>query len=100
MKALLDNSLARSMAWRLGRKLYTWARRELPQEPSLNGEYWLLEQITRSSSFLKPIFIDIGSHLGDWSSCAQTLIMMSHVKSFGHVYAFEPSTDLYASLSD
>ena len=99
MKTLLDNSVARSMIWRLGRKLYAWGRRELPQDPSVNGEYWLLEQITRSSSFLKPIFIDIGSHLGDWSSCAQTLIMKSNAKSFGHVYAFEPSTDSYASLS-
>lgn len=100
MNALIDNSVARSMIWRLGRKLYSWARRDLPQEPSLNGEYWLLEQITRSSSFLKPVFIDIGSHLGEWSSCAQILLTISHAKSFGHIYAFEPSTALYESLSE
>ena len=59
MNALLANSVARSIIWRLGRKLYTSARRDFPQEPSLNGEYWLLEQITQGSSFLKLIFIDI-----------------------------------------
>lgn len=100
MKALLDNSAARSMIWRLGRKLYTWARHDLPRDPSLNGEYWLLEQITRKTSFLDPIFIDIGSHLGNWSSHAQALIMRENSKSFGHIYAFEPSTDSYTSLSE
>ena len=100
MNALLDNSVARSIIWRLGRKLYTWARRDLPQEPYLNGEYWLLEQITQSSSFIKPIFIDIGSHLGNWSSRAQILITKSQAKTFGHVYAFEPSFDSYTFLCE
>ena len=100
MFPLLDKTVFRSFIWRMGRRLYTFARRDLSREPSQNGEYWLLEQITQSSSFLKPIFIDIGSHLGDWSSCAQILIMKSQAKTFGHVYAFEPAADSYASLFD
>lgn len=99
MKSLLDNSLIRSTIWRLGRKLSMWARRELLQAPSMNGEYWLLEQIANSPSFSNPIFIDIGSHLGGWSSFAQALIMKRHAKSLGHVYAFEPSPDSYECLS-
>jgi FkbM family methyltransferase len=100
VNAFIDNTVARSIIWRLGRKLYSWARRDLPQEPSVNGEYWLLKKIICSSSFSKPIYIDIGSHLGSWSSYAQTLIRMSGTKPLGHIYAFEPATDSYAALSE
>jgi len=100
MNALLDNSAVRSIIWRLGRKLYTWARRDLPRDPSMNGEYWLLEQIANDPSFLKPIFIDIGSHLGNWSSYAEAQIIKGHSNSLGYVYAFEPAIFLHAALSE
>jgi FkbM family methyltransferase len=100
MNKLLNNSVVRSIIWRLGRKLYCWARREVSKKPILNGEYWLLEQIITTTFASKPVFIDIGSYIGEWSSYAETLITMNRSKSSGNVYAFEPSTDSYSFLSE
>jgi FkbM family methyltransferase len=88
------------MAWRLGRKLYAWSRREVSKKPSLNGEYWLLKQIISTTSVSMPVFIDIGSHLGDWSNYAETLITENGSESSGYIYAFEPATDSYGFLSE
>lgn len=96
MFTLLDNSVFRSLAWRLGRILYSYARRDLSKEPSKNGEYWLLEQMIRISPSSKSIFIDIGAYRGDWSNRLQDL--MSHAGLSGHVYAFEPSADSFEFL--
>jgi FkbM family methyltransferase len=100
MKGLQDNSMVRSISWRLGRKLYCWARRELSKKPSLNGEYWLLEQIIINTCISKPVFIDIGAYRGEWSSYAETLLAKRGPNSSGNIYAFEPATDSYAFLSE
>lgn len=39
----------RPLAWRVGRFLYRWGRREGDNHPRTNGEYWLLEQMVSRS---------------------------------------------------
>lgn len=88
----------RSIVWRISRKLYIWARREMLQGPEANGEYWLLAKVVSGSSVPQPIFFDIGSRIGDWSDCAQDLFRRAG--AMGRIYAFEPSSASYAYLSE
>jgi FkbM family methyltransferase len=88
----------RAIVWRIGRKLYTWARREVSQGPEASGEYWLLAQAVNAAPGTTPCFLDIGARLGDWSECAQGLLKRRGMS--GHVHAFEPSTASYAHLTN
>lgn len=88
----------RSVVWRIGRKLYTWARRETTEGPESNGEYWLLAQVVSGTSVASPTFLDIGARVGDWSECAQSLLKQAGMS--GYVHAFEPSSASYAYLSE
>ena len=90
-------SAFRTIAWRISRKLYRWARREASRGPETNGEYWLLAQVVAGTSATAPVFLDIGARIGDWSDCAQALLERAGV--LGRVHAFEPSIDSYAHLS-
>ena len=87
----------RSIIWRISRKLYCWARREVSLNSEANGEHWLLAQVINRTPVPYPIFLDIGSHYGDWSDRAQELIR--DAGKFGRVHAFEPSADSYAYIS-
>lgn len=79
----------RGFAWRLGRKLYCAARGELPNEPSRNGEYWLLKRVLeRAPGEAQHVILDVGANRGDWSNEA---IRISRPESNIRVHAFEPS---------
>lgn len=99
MIALLDFPVARSFFWRLGRRLYCWARREVFSGFEASGEYWLLQNaladVDRSED---AILIDIGAHMGIWSENAMLLLERYHIA--GHVYAFEPASATFAHLSE
>lgn len=86
----------RSIVWRIGRKLYTWARREVLNGPKSNGEYWLLAQAVNNASGAKSCFLDIGARLGEWSGQAEALLKRSGLS--GSIHAFEPSAASYAHL--
>lgn len=88
----------RSLTWRIGRRLYLWARREVSQGPESNGEYWLLAQVVLGTSVVSPLFLDIGARFGDWSACAHALLERAGTP--GKLHAFEPSADSYAYLSE
>jgi FkbM family methyltransferase len=88
----------RSFVWRIGRKLYCWARREISNDPETNGEYWLLAQVVQSAPGTTLGFLDIGARLGDWSDRAQTLLKRANRS--GLVHAFEPSTASYAYIAN
>ena len=88
-------SVFRSLLWRLGRKLYCYARNDLPQGPGNNGEYQLL-QIFLKLPQERVTLVDIGANKGEWTSEA-----LSRVKALGReidVHIFEPSYDSYLYL--
>ena len=97
MGRLTKYSFIRSLAWRLGRKLYCWARLENEFNPEANGEYWLLEQAIVSDSVRNPVILDIGSHLGNWTKHATSLLERNSTS--GHIYAFEPASSTFEYLS-
>jgi len=76
----------RRLAWRLGRRVYTYARGDVRNDPRINGEYWLLNNVIKQSS--EPIcLIDIGANEGNWT------LQASRVAGTGAriaVHAFEP----------
>jgi FkbM family methyltransferase len=86
----------RSFIWRLGRKLYCWARQEASSGPETNGEYWLLEQVIELNTSKVPIFFDIGANKGNWSDRAVALYGRERIS--GRVHAFEPASETYAYL--
>jgi FkbM family methyltransferase len=82
-------SFIRRNAWRLGRKLYCWARGDGANDPVNNGEYWLLEQLLRNS-IGQSVLLDIGANKGAWS-----LRALAGANKFGKsikLHAFEPCT--------
>ena len=94
----MDFPTIRSFIWRLGRRLYCWARREASNNPATNGEYWLLKQVINDGLVRSPVFLDIGAHVGNWSERASALLMRSGI--VGRVHAFEPTLSTYTCLSE
>lgn len=87
----------RKLAYRVGRKLYTWGRRDLPNDPAVNGEYWLVDQVL---PLVAPgaIFLDIGANKGEWT--ADVLRAAEAVGKVVRVIAFEPCTPTRTLLAD
>lgn len=42
IKSLRASAVVRKLMWRLGRKMYAYARGDGQNDPRTNGEYWLL----------------------------------------------------------
>lgn len=85
----------RYWSWRLGRKIYCWARGDLQNDPSRNGEYWLLEKAINDSD-MQLVLFDVGANKGDWSVRALSL-----AKKFDKqptLFAFEPCGETRAIL--
>ena len=76
----------RRLLWRIGRKLYTYARGEGPNDPRTNGEYWLLQRVLEGSTDAR-VLLDIGANRGNWTAEALRLGPPGDL----HVHAFEPS---------
>jgi hypothetical protein len=87
MKFVRASAVVRNLIWRLGRKMYAYARGDGQNDPRANGEYWLLEQVLRASSSPK-VLLDIGANKGDWTAKALALAQASKEV---HIHAFEPS---------
>ena len=96
MSDLRMSEAFRSIPWRIGRKLYIWARREASSGPETSGEYWLLAQAVKAAPSAAPCFLDIGARLGEWTELAQALLKREGLS--GYVHAFEPSAASYAHL--
>lgn len=85
----------RRFAWRLGRKLYCWAREDLANNPLRNGEYWLIDRVVETCES-KSLFVDVGANVGDWSMRA---LDASDAAQRGlRVVAFEPSSPTRAIM--
>ncbi|WP_126455650.1 FkbM family methyltransferase [Sulfuriflexus mobilis] len=88
----------RSLIWRLGRRLYCWARRDVTNNPTFNGEYWLIEKLLGDLAGNTEILMDIGANQGNWT--AQARGILDRFGKRGLIYAFEPTQSTYAFLSD
>ncbi len=86
LHALTRVAWARRFLWRAGRAAYSAARGDLPNDPALNGEYWLLTEVLRSS-VPGDRLLDIGANRGDWTVAA----LERGAASKCAIDAFEPS---------
>ena len=93
----MNSPAVRSFVWRLGRRLYCWARREVSSGFEENGERWLLQNVLSDADRSKPaILLDIGTFRGNWAESALTMLKGQNIT--GHVHAFEPASYAYACL--
>jgi FkbM family methyltransferase len=83
----------RSLLYRAGRWLYCRARGEVHNDPSRNGEYWLLSQVLESGK--ETVLFDVGANLGDWSEQA-----LRSARGGVVVHAFEPSPATFRRLTE
>lgn len=82
--------------WRMGRKLYCFARNELPAGPRENGEYKLLNHFIETSVKKELTIFDIGGNKGEWTITALDSSKRYGVKASAHI--FEPSFDSFSRL--
>ena len=88
-------SSARRFAWKLGRKLYCWGRLDSRNDPAINGEYDLLEQVMALAR--RPIvLLDVGANRGEWTRRAVSLARARNLELT--VHAFEPLSGTRALL--
>jgi FkbM family methyltransferase len=88
----------RSLTWRLGRRLYCWARRDVPNNPETNDEYWLIEKLVGGAITNTAVLMDIGANKGEWT--AQARRVLDRLGKHGVLYAFEPTNSTYTFLSN
>jgi FkbM family methyltransferase len=95
----IEGVIGRRRLWRLGRLVYSYARREAGNDPERNGEYALhrkLAEFARRQS--KPLtVIDIGGFIGYWSSNLLETCRAAGVEKV-QLWAFEPSQESRAQL--
>ena len=96
MQSIFAFTFIRKIMWRLGRKIYTYSRGDIQNNPSINGEYWLLKKVVNGISN-QSIFFDIGANKGNWT--AKALSFSKDFKNI-YIYAFEPSKVTRAILED
>jgi FkbM family methyltransferase len=82
--------------WRLGRRLYCYARNELPVGPLENGEYQLLDYFMKISTNKDLTIFDIGGNKGEWTIAALESSKRYGVKASIHI--FEPANDSFSLL--
>lgn len=87
--------MLRKIAYKIGRKLYFWARKESPNHPEANGEFVLLSQVLGGDSGAVTL-LDVGANRGEWSRKAATLARTNRVGIT--VHAFEPLSGTRALL--
>lgn len=95
MKCIRASAVVRKLLWRVGRKMYTYARGDGPNNPRTNGEYWLLEHVLGGSSDTR-LLLDVGANKGDWTAEA---LELAHSQQNVHVHAFEPSLSTRSVLT-
>lgn len=94
---LLEAALGRHRLWRIGRWLYTAARRDLPGDAEDTGEMALAQWIASAwSGEGAPVILDIGANLGDWIEPLLAAFAPQGVRA----YAFEPAPQQRARLAE
>jgi FkbM family methyltransferase len=95
---LIEIPFLRSIAWRLGRKLYFWARHDIENDLECNGEYLLLRKLISSNRLLNPVFLDVGANIGDWTE--QACSNLNKYAFTGKIHASEPAESTFSYLSN
>ena len=80
--------------WRLGRKIYLFARGDIAQDPQKNGEYFLLKKIISRVDSRPVVLMDVGANRGDWSLQAQNY-SKEWSKNFT-IHLFDPDQNCFA----
>lgn len=94
----LEKFAGRSFLWRLGRFLYLGSRRELSNEPEIDGELSLQDWVVCHFHGTDDLTVwDVGANLGDWSSSIAQKLSGRRAKS--RIFAFEPAPSQRAHLS-
>lgn len=92
----------RQWTWRIGRKLYCSARGDLANDPEINGEYWLLNELVHFLPTQAPppvgVLMDVGANKGEWSLRAVSLAKQCEKQLSLH--AFEPCAATRRILED
>jgi FkbM family methyltransferase len=97
MIKLFELPVIRSALYRVGRKLYRYARREEENHPSTNGEYWLLDLAVTNAKAGALTMFDVGANMGDWTAQARECLLRHGRK--GMTYAFEPTPSTFKVLN-
>lgn len=84
---MTSEQLLRRWSWRIGRRLYCWARGDFLNDPSRNGEYWLVESVLSVANDCDTI-LDVGANKGEWS--ARVLSAANAGGKKVRLIAFEP----------
>lgn len=89
--------IMRLWAWRVGRKLYCWARGDSQNDPLRNGEYWLIDKVVAAAD--EPgTMLDIGANKGEWS--ARVLGAANAGGKQVRLFAFEPCSATRGMLQE
>ena len=89
----LERVFGRERLWRLGRWLYTGARREISMKLEANGEYALQERLAAHfarTAGHSPLILDIGANLGAWAQPFGRALAAAGIEN-GRLIAFEPA---------
>ena len=89
--------IIRGVTWRVGRRLYCAARFEQANDPRRNGEYWLLEHVSRLPYSMGAAMLDVGANVGMWTSRAAVELQRNHQPTI--VHSFEPAAATFATLA-
>jgi FkbM family methyltransferase len=85
---------------RVGRFLYLGARRELINEPLLNGEYKLIEWVLATTKDQPAVrLVDVGANLGFWSKRALAVATQMVSTKAVSLFAFEPAHEQRTALA-
>lgn len=96
---ILEFSIIRSFIWRVGRKLYRWARKETTNCFKSNGEMWLLNKaLIFALRGKQSVFLDVGANKGVWSEHALSFFVNNNI--VGHIHAFEPAPCSFSFLTE
>jgi len=87
IQTILMKNPFRSLAWRIGRSLYCWARGDVLNSPESNGEHWLLKKAIDAVS-ARATMLDVGANVGDWTS--QAVAYSAQEAKSVKVISFEP----------
>lgn len=85
----------RGLTWRVGRRLYCWARGDGANDPRRNGEYWLVDHVIQNAP-TGGVLLDVGANVGDWTGRA--LETIGSRRDQFRIHAFEPCAGTIETL--
>jgi FkbM family methyltransferase len=98
---VVEKLIGRSAAWRIGRWLYAGARRELANDPRVNGEYalqsWVITACLREGD-REVVVLDVGANVGNW--ILSLIQKLSGASLKARICTFEPAPAQCAAIAE